>query len=265
MNPKKKFGQNFISDYNLIQKIINGAKIDGKNVLEVGPGRGALTSVIASRASEVIAYEIDQDLKIYLDVLTKEHNNLKVIYEDFLSTDFASDKKWELIGNLPYYITTPIIFKFIENDTYNSATIMVQKEVGERIISPPNSKKYNALSVIIQYLTNVEKVVNVSRKMFYPVPNVDSVVIRLEKKENRQIKKELEPAFFEFVKASFEQKRKTLVNNLSEYSDLSKQEIIALLKDNSFSETIRAEQITLDDFIKLFEVFNEQNLWESFC
>ena len=132
---------------------------------------------------------------------------------------------------------------------------MVQKEVGDRILSSPNSKKYNALSVIVQYLTNVEKIVNVSRKMFYPVPNVDSIVIRLEKKENRKIHQTNEVDFFNFVKASFEQKRKTLVNNLSEHLDLSKQEIIALLKDNGFNDNVRAEQLSIEEFVKLFGVF----------
>ena len=256
MQAKKKFGQNFISDLNLINKIVNGAKIEGKNVVEVGPGRGALTKVICEKAHKVIAYEIDQDLKQYLDPLCNQFSNLKITYEDFLQTNLKTDETWELIGNLPYYITTPILFKFLEEPQYNSATIMVQKEVGDRILSSPNSKKYNALSVIVQYLTNVEKIVNVSRKMFYPQPNVDSIVIRLEKKEAREINQTKEVVFFNFVKASFEQKRKTLVNNLSEYLELSKQEIIALLKYNGFNENIRAEQLSIDDFVKLFGVFN---------
>src|SRR5690554_5309723 len=162
MQAKKKFGQNFISDLNLINKIVNGAKIEGKNVVEVGPGRGALTKVISQTAHKVIAYEIDQDLKQYLDPLSDQFPNLEITYEDFLKTNLKTDESWELIGNLPYYITTPILFKFLEEPQYNSATIMVQKEVGDRILSSPNSKKYNALSVIVQYLTNVEKIVNVS-------------------------------------------------------------------------------------------------------
>lgn len=255
MQAKKKFGQNFISDLNLINKIVNGAKIEGKNVVEVGPGRGALTKVISQTAHKVIAYEIDQDLKQYLDPLSDQFPNLEITYEDFLKTNLKTDETWELIGNLPYYITTPILFKFLEEPQYNTATIMVQKEVGDRILSSPNSKKYNALSVIVQYLTNVEKIVNVSRKMFYPVPNVDSIVIRLEKKENRKIHQTNEVDFFNFVKASFEQKRKTLVNNLSEHLDLSKQEIIALLKDNGFNDNVRAEQLSIEEFVKLFGVF----------
>lgn len=257
MNPKKKLGQNFITDTNLIIKIVSSAKIDNKNVIEVGPGRGALTKELAKRAKSVVAYEIDKDLKLYLDKLVDENHNLEVIYEDFLSVDFSSDDKWELIGNLPYYITTPILFKFLENNVYDSATIMVQKEVGDRIISKPNSKKYNALSVIVQFLTNVERVVNVSRKLFYPVPNVDSVVIRLEKRKNRELPLEKETKFIEFVKACFMQKRKTLVNNLSESYGQNKERIIALLRDNNFIESIRAEQLSLDDFISLFN----QILW----
>ncbi|HHX70084.1 MAG TPA: 16S rRNA (adenine(1518)-N(6)/adenine(1519)-N(6))-dimethyltransferase RsmA [Gallicola sp.] len=252
MDPKKKFGQNFITDTNLINKIVSSSKINDKNVIEVGPGRGALTKELAKRAKKVIAYEIDKDLMMYLDELVEENDNLEVIYEDFLSIDFESDKKWELIGNLPYYITTPILFKFLENNVYNSATIMVQKEVGERLISKPNSKKYNALSVIVQYLTNVERVVNVSKKLFFPVPKVDSVVIRLEKKNNREIPLEKEPEFLKFVKACFTQKRKTLANNLTESYNQNKETINALLRENQFSESIRAEQLSLGDFINLF-------------
>ncbi|MGI6782413.1 MAG: 16S rRNA (adenine(1518)-N(6)/adenine(1519)-N(6))-dimethyltransferase RsmA [Acholeplasmataceae bacterium] len=252
MNPKKKFGQNFITDKNLINKIVVSAKIDDKYVVEVGPGRGALTTELANRAKKVIAYEIDKDLSTYLNKIQTEHNNLVIIYDDFLKVDFKSDKEWELIGNLPYYITTPILFKFLENNVYNSATIMVQKEVGERIVSQPNSKQYNALSVIVQYLTNVEKVVNVSRKLFYPIPKVDSVVIRLEKKENRELSQEKETHFFNFVKACFVQKRKTLTNNLVEAYQKDKGEINALLKGNQFNENVRAEQLNLRDFIKLF-------------
>lgn len=252
MDPKKKFGQNFITDTNLINKIVSSSKIDDKNVIEVGPGRGALTKELAKRAKMVIAYEIDKDLTIYLDELVRNNDNLEVIYKDFLSIDFKSDKKWELIGNLPYYITTPILFKFLENNVYNSATIMVQKEVGERLISKPNSKKYNALSVIVQYLTNVERVANVSKKLFFPVPKVDSVVIRLEKKNNREIPLEKEQDFLRFVKACFTQKRKTLANNLTESYNQNKEAINALLRVNQFIESVRAEQLSLNDFINLF-------------
>lgn len=252
MDPKKKFGQNFITDTNLINKIVSSSKIDDKNVIEVGPGKGALTKELAKRAKMVIAYEIDKDLTIYLDELVRNNDNLEVIYKDFLSIDFKSDKKWELIGNLPYYITTPILFKFLENNVYNSATIMVQKEVGERLISKPNSKKYNALSVIVQYLTNVERVANVSKKLFFPVPKVDSVVIRLEKKNNREIPLEKEQDFLKFVKACFTQKRKTLANNLTESYNQNKEAINALLRVNQFNESVRAEQLSLNDFINLF-------------
>lgn len=252
MDAKKKFGQNFITDTNLINKIVSSSKIDDKNVIEVGPGRGALTKELAKRAKMVIAYEIDKDLTIYLDELVRNNDNLEVIYKDFLSIDFKSDKKWELIGNLPYYITTPILFKFLENNVYNSATIMVQKEVGERLISKPNSKKYNALSVIVQYLTNVERVANVSKKLFFPVPKVDSVVIRLEKKNNREIPLEKEQDFLKFVKACFTQKRKTLANNLTESYNQNKEAINALLRVNQFNESVRAEQLSLNDFINLF-------------
>lgn len=265
MNPKKKFGQNFITDKNLIAKIVDEAQIVNKNVIEVGPGRGALTNYLVKQAKQVIAYEIDQDLKFYLDEIENENKNFKAIYDDFLSVEFDLEGKWELIGNLPYYITTPILFKFIENELFSSATMMMQKEVGERIVSKPNSKKYNALSVIIQYLTDVVKVLNVSRKMFYPVPEVDSVVLKFTKKENRYFSLKQEKKFLEFVKASFTQKRKTLANNISDYYHLNKQQFIALLRNLNYNENIRAEQLSVEEFILLFKGFNDETFWESLC
>lgn len=259
MNPKKKFGQNFITDKNLITKIVNEAHIINKNVIEVGPGRGALTKYVASLAKKVIAYEIDRDLSEYLNDLEKEHSNLTVVYDDFLNADLNLEGQWELIGNLPYYITTPILFKFIETDILNSATMMMQKEVGDRIVSKPNSKKYNALSVIIQYLTDVDKIMNVSRKLFFPIPQVDSVVLRFVKKKERYFKAEKESLFFEFVKASFIQKRKTLVNNLNDYYKKDKEQFIALLRNNNTPSNIRAEQLSIQDFIILFEDFINEN------
>ena len=259
MNPKKKFGQNFITDKNLIKKIVLKAEIEGKNVIEVGPGRGALTSYISKVANKVVAFEIDKDLSTYLDVLESEYPNLKIVYEDFLNTELEVGEEWELIGNLPYYITSPIIFKFLELPQLNSATIMIQKEVADRITSPPNSKKYNALSVTIQYLTTTTKLINVSRKMFNPIPNVDSVVIKLEKRTKRELTGAQEHKFLEFIKGCFIQPRKTLVNNLSSFYQMDKERLNALLKDKDYIITTRAEQLTIDNFIDLFRSFDEIN------
>ena len=256
---KKKFGQNFLTDKNLLQKIVRDSFIID-DCIEVGPGRGALTTYIVNSARNVVAYEIDYSLKTILDSIAFNNSNLKIVYKDFLEVDLFEEKKTHnlsdnvtLIGNLPYYITTPIIFKFIEASFIKKAIIMVQKEVGDRINAQVNTKQYNALSVIIQYQAEVKKIVNVDRKMFVPTPNVDSIVISIVKKDN--IDDVFKQKFIYFVKSAFAQKRKTLVNNLAKSIKISKAEIIEKLHSLSLSENIRAEQITIDTFIKLTEVF----------
>ena len=257
MRAKKKFGQNFITDRNLIEKIVKSAELQDKDVIEVGPGQGALTGVLTLVAKNVTAYEIDTDLKPYLDKLEEENDNLEVIYQDFLKIDLNLEKETHLIGNLPYYITSEILFKFLKTKNLKSATIMIQKEVADRITSKEGSKKYNALTVITNYLCDIKKVMNVNKKLFKPVPKVDSTVIKLIKKENKKLTQEKEPQFFIFVKACFKQKRKTLVNNLHAEYNISKQRIIALLKELNIKEQVRAEELSIEKIIKIYE-----GIWE---
>ncbi|MDL2292592.1 16S rRNA (adenine(1518)-N(6)/adenine(1519)-N(6))-dimethyltransferase RsmA [Acholeplasma sp. OttesenSCG-928-E16] len=253
---KKKYGQNFLTDKNLLQKIVKDSFLDNKTVIEVGPGRGALTEYICQYAKKVIAFEIDSDLKQYLDKLEQKHENLKITYQDFLKVDLNTikikenlDQEVILIGNLPYYITTPILFKFIETPFLKQATIMIQKEVAERISSKPNLKTYNALSVIVQYQAEVKKIMNVSRKLFSPVPKVDSIVLNILKKEN--IDNAFLNLFTTFVKASFTQKRKTLINNLHDFFNIPKTVIEEFLIKNGFEPNARAEQLSITDFERL--------------
>lgn len=253
---KKKFGQNFLRDKNLLMKIVRESNIENQFVLEVGPGQGALTEFLAREAKQVIAYEIDTSLKPILDELEKTHPNLKVIYEDFMTADLKDIKEEiHVVANVPYYITTPILFKLIETKQVKTASLMIQKEVCDRLLAQPNSKAYNALSVILQYHAHVYKMVDVKRHMFFPVPNVDSAVIRIEKRDTPLLSASLEPLFIDIVKASFKQKRKTILNNLHEGFGLSKEKITHILEQVKIKPDTRAEALMQKDFIHLAEVW----------
>jgi 16S rRNA (adenine1518-N6/adenine1519-N6)-dimethyltransferase len=254
---KKKFGQNFIRDKNLLMKIVNESKIEGKSVIEVGPGQGALTSFLASKAKSVIAYEIDETLKPILNQLTDKHENLKIIYQDFLEVDLSQySEEMHVVANVPYYITTPILFKLLSTKQIKTASLMIQKEVCDRLLAKPNQKQYNALSIILQYFTHATKMMDVKRHMFFPVPNVDSSVIRIEKKEQLPLDEHKEQLFLKLVKEGFRQKRKTLVNNWHQAFEITKIEIESFLEKTGFDRQIRAESLSISDFIKLTEVWD---------
>ncbi len=252
---KKKFGQNFIVDKNIIDLIINKSNIDKNTlVIEIGPGSGALTNELAHISKDVLCYEIDITLKSILESTLKRYNNVKIIYDDFLKRDVMSDikdynyEKLYVVANLPYYITTPIIIKLIEDkiDT-DKIVVMVQKEVGDRFRAKPGTKDYNSLTIFVNYFFNVRKIIDVSRNVFIPKPNVDSIVVEFIKKENKLPLKDSE-FFFEMVYDSFRQKRKTIKNNLKDY-DMDKVEKI--LKKHNMDLSIRAEQIPIEIFVEL--------------
>lgn len=247
---KKKFGQNFLRDKNLLKKIVDSAHINNQDVIEVGPGLGALTTHLCEQANTVTAFEIDLSLKPTLNKLEEKYNNLKVIYGDFLNQDIPSGE-YHLVANIPYYITSSIIFRFLETGNIKSATIMIQKEVAERINAKPNQKTYNALSVILQYFCDVKKVVDAPRHMFVPKPNVDSIVIKLTKKNELPLSDSENNDFIDLVKASFKQKRKTLVNNWYESFGIPKQDIESFLANLGYDIKIRAEALSIEDFVKL--------------
>ena len=254
-NLKKMYGQNFIIDENIINNIIDKSEIDKDTlVIEVGPGAGSLTYKLGKYAGYVIAYEIDTSLRDLLSENISDLNNVKVIYQDFLKSNIKIDiekynyKKIYLVANLPYYITTPIILKVIEDDLpIDKMVVMVQKEVGDRFKAVPGTKDYSSLSVYLNYYYEVKKVLDVSKNVFIPKPNVDSIVIEFKKKDNLQYLKNKE-LFFKLVRDSFKQKRKTIKNNLKEY-DLNR--IQEILEKYNMDLSIRAEQIPIDVFIDI--------------
>lgn len=254
-NLKKMFGQNFIIDENIINNIVDKAQIDKDTlVIEIGPGAGSLTYKVAKRAKNVICYEIDTTLKLLLEDNLKNLGNVKVIFNDFLKSDIASElkkydyKKLYVVANLPYYITTPIIIKFIEDEIpVDKMVLMVQKEVGDRFKAKPGTKDYNSLSIYINYYFDVKKILDVSRNVFMPKPNVDSIVLDFSKKNSNYIIKD-KAKFFKLVKDSFVQKRKTIKNNLKNYN---LEKIETVLKRYNFDLSVRAEQLPIEVFIDM--------------
>ncbi len=252
-NFKKKFGQNFIADENIVNQIVNKSEIDKETlVIEIGPGSGSLTYKLAQKAKNVLCYEIDNSLKEILDNNLSNLTNVSIKFEDFLLSNPKEEikkynyKKLYVVANLPYYITTPIIMKIIEELDIDKIVVMVQKEVGNRFKATPNTKDYNSLSVYLNYYFDIKKICDVSRNVFVPKPNVDSIVVSFTKKEKLKVKNE--QLFFKLVRDSFKQKRKTIKNNLKDY-DLNK--IEKVLNKYNFDLQVRAEQLDIPIFVDI--------------
>ena len=251
---KKSLGQNFLIDKNIIKKIVDSIDLKEEPlIIEIGPGSGSLTKELVKLNANVVSFEIDTRLKEQLDKLVDENKNLQIIYEDFLKInlkEFLKTKKYKnlyFIANLPYYITTAIINKITEESNPHEMILMVQKEVAERFSAHPNTREYGSISVFLQYNYNISKVVLVSKKCFYPVPKVDSMVIKFEAKKNT-VKAIDEEKFYKLIKDSFQFKRKNLRNNLKNYNQDKINEI--LIKHNK-DLTARAEEISVDEFIDI--------------
>ena len=252
---KKQFGQNFLTDTNLLKAIASDGEITKEDeVLEIGAGAGALTKVLNERAKKVVSYEIDTSLESRL--LSLGLKNTKFVFADALKEPLEKieenfEGQYKVVANLPYYITTPLIFKFLTYSRATSLTIMVQKEVAERIIASSGGKDYGVLSVMCQFYAEAKITRRVNRAMFYPVPKVDSAVVRLTKKPLPQ---GIDAQKFEaFVKKCFSMRRKTLANNLVGYQGYSKAEIENLLA--GFDLKIRPENLSLEQFLRLFKKF----------
>ena len=254
---KKKFGQNFLNDNNLLTEIVEKAGVTSEDiVVEIGVGKGALTEVLSKYAKKVYSFEIDSDLFGYLE--TKfSGTNVEFIFEDIMN--YSDEKlyslvcgKFKLVANLPYYVTSPIITRFVKNDNLESLTVMVQEEVADRIIAVPKTKNYGVLSIICQLFGDAKKVIRVNRKMFTPVPNVDSAVVRIDRNNMYDITNY--DKFISFIKKAFSMRRKKLSTNLESHS-MPKVEIDKLFLQNGFTETVRAEELSIFDFKKLYELF----------
>lgn len=268
-NFQKKFGQNFLIDEHVIHKIINGAQVTKDDfVLEIGPGIGTMTQYLAEAAREVAAVEIDKKLIPILGETLSEYDNVTIINEDILKVDIGAlalernaGKPIKVVANLPYYITTPIIMGLFESHVpIDNITVMVQKEVADRMKVGPGSKDYGALSLAVQYYAKPYLVANVPANCFIPRPNVDSAVIRLTRHESPAVEVEDETLMFNMIRASFNQRRKTLQNGLknSGLFPVSKEEIIEVIKEAGLPETVRGEALTLEQFARLSNLMNKK-------
>ena len=262
----KSLGQNFLIDDNVIDKIIDGARVkEGDKVIEVGPGIGTLTREMAKRAEKVVAIEIDKNLIPILKETLADFDNTEVVNEDILKVDINKlvDEKLsggpvKLIANLPYYITTPIVMKFLEEDIpVTDIVVMVQKEVADRMNAVPSTKDYGALSVAVQYYCDTEIVAKAPRHMFIPQPKVDSTVIGLHIREEKKYKADNEQLFFKTVKAAFGQRRKTLLNSLSSMGVLDKAKIKEVLAEAGIDEKRRGETLSIEEFANLSNIINK--------
>lgn len=259
-NFSRNLGQNFLIDKNIIDKIIAGTEIGPQDtVLEIGPGMGVITAEAAAQAKKVIAVEVDKSLLPILAETLAGCDNVRIINEDILKLDIdkiiaeetAGGGEAKVIGNLPYYITTPIIMKLLEETTVKSITIMMQKEVADRIKAAPGSKIYGAISVAVQYYCQVEKIADVPKTVFIPQPQVDSVVLRLVRRGEPAVEVLDKGIFFACVKAGFGQRRKTLLNSLQTVRGTSKAMIEESLAAAGVEAGRRAETLSLEEFGKI--------------
>lgn len=263
---KKSLGQNFLVDENILTNIVGAANVTKEDyVIEIGPGIGALTQVLAQQAKQVLALEIDQRLEPILHDTLAEFDNVSVVFEDVLKADlkaiiaehFPQDAKITVVANLPYYVTTPILMKLLTEDLpVRSIVVMIQKEVAERLEADPGEKSYGSLSIAVQYVADPEIVMIVPKTVFIPQPNVDSAVIRLLVREQKKVKVENEEFFYRVIRESFAQRRKTLLNNLLNnlVKKEDKEKLAAKLMEIGIDPKRRGETLTIEEFGRLSDV-----------
>ncbi len=261
---KKSFGQNFLTDTNILQKIVDTAEIDENvNVIEIGPGIGALTEFLAENAAEVMTFEIDERLVPILADTLRDFDNVCVVNEDILKSDlqvrikeFANPSlPIKVVANLPYYITTPILMHLIESGIpFSEFVVMMQREVADRISAQPNSKSYGSLSIAVQYYMTAKVAFIVPRTVFVPAPNVDSAILKMVRRDQPAVGVKDEAFFFKVSKASFTHRRKTLWNNLTSYfgkSNEVKTKLESALDNAELSPSVRGEALNLQEFARL--------------
>lgn len=266
---QKRFGQNFLIDTHVLEKIVDEAGIDEDDcVLEIGPGIGTMTQYLCERAGRVIAVEIDKALIPILNDTLSSYSNVEIINEDILKVDitnlcnkYNNGRPIKVVANLPYYITTPIIMGLFESGCpLESITIMVQKEVADRMKCGPGSKDYGALSLAVQFYSNPEIVANVSPESFIPKPGVGSTVIRLTRYPKPPVEVDDEKYMFKLIRASFNMRRKTMVNSLmSGNLGLTKEEILSAIDKLNLSPQVRGEALTLNEFAALSNILSKAN------
>jgi len=270
---KKSFGQNFLTDTNILQKIVDTAEIDDQvNVIEIGPGIGALTEFLAERAAQVMAFEIDHRLVPILADTLRDFDNVTVVNEDILKVDLAQhiqnfknpDLPIKVVANLPYYITTPILMHLIESGIpFSEFVVMMQKEVADRISAQPNTKAYGSLSIAVQYYMTAKVAFIVPRTVFVPAPNVDSAILKMVRRPEPAVAVEDESFFFKISKASFTHRRKTLWNNLTGYfgkTEEVKDKLTKALNQAGLSPSVRGEALSLAEFASLADALKGQGL-----
>ena len=270
---KKSFGQNFLTDTNILQKIVDTAEIDDQvNVIEIGPGIGALTEFLAERAAQVMAFEIDHRLVPILADTLRDFDNVTVVNEDILKVDLAQhiqnfknpDLPIKVVANLPYYITTPILMHLIESGIpFSEFVVMMQKEVANRISAKPNTKAYGSLSIAVQYYMTAKVAFIVPRTVFVPAPNVDSAILKMVRRPEPAVAVEDEKFFFKVSKASFTHRRKTLWNNLTGYfgkTEEVKDKLTKALDQAGLSPSVRGEALGLEEFASLADALKGQGL-----
>lgn len=268
---QKRFGQNFLIDSHILEKIMEGAEVTEEDcVLEIGPGIGTMTQYLAEHAREVIAVEIDKTLIPVLEDTLSAYDNVTVINEDILKVDIAKivekhnqGKPVKVVANLPYYITTPIIMGLFESHVpLKSVTVMVQKEVADRMQVGPGTKDYGALSLAVQYYAHPKVIMTVPASCFMPRPNVDSAVIRLTRHEQPPVQVREEEKMFCIIRAAFNQRRKTLTNSLANAGILpvTKEEIAEALTSLGLSPSVRGEALTLEQFAGLSDLLQEKKV-----
>ncbi|MCD8509612.1 MAG: 16S rRNA (adenine(1518)-N(6)/adenine(1519)-N(6))-dimethyltransferase RsmA [Bacillus sp. (in: Bacteria)] len=262
---KKSLGQNFLIDTNVLRRIVDAAEVtDFSGAIEIGPGIGALTEQLAKRTKKVVAFEIDQRLLPILKDTLAPYPHVKVIHSDVLKADvkevvereFAEVDDIAVVANLPYYVTTPILMKLLEEKLpVRAIVVMIQKEVAERIAGGPNSKEYGSLSIAAQYYAEAETVFNVPKTVFVPQPNVDSAILRLTIRKEPPVTVKDESFFFEVVRASFAQRRKTILNNLTHYfKELEKGEVGNILQLSGIDPKRRGESLSMEEFAELSNI-----------
>ena len=270
---KKSFGQNFLTDTNILQKIVDTAEIDKQvNVIEIGPGIGALTEFLAESAAEVMAFEIDDRLVPILADTLRDFDNVTVVNQDILKVDLAQymaefknpDLPIKVVANLPYYITTPILMHLIESGIpFSEFVVMMQREVADRISAQPNTKAYGSLSIAVQYFMTAKVAFIVPRTVFVPAPNVDSAILKMVRRDQPAVAVQDEKFFFKVSKASFVHRRKTLWNNLTSYfgkSEATKGKLTAALERADLSPSVRGEALSLEEFARLADALKSEGL-----